>query len=206
MDRTTYQVVLETQDDTSAVVSLADLKKHVAIDSTESYYDDMLQSMEQAAVAFIESKSRLVLRNSSYEIFCNQFPGGADPLYIPLWPVRSVTDIVYTDQSGSVVVITNAQKILSTPPAAMYPAVDTEWPMAQEGNRQSVTFSATVGYQNNAAVPAMVKHAIKMLVAHWFRNRETVLVGSISKELEKAVDALMVQFRSNYWRSFGVYQ
>lgn len=202
----TYQVDLETQEDNTPVVSLSDLKKHVAIDITETYYDDMLQSMEQAAVGYLQSKSRLILRDSSYEIFCNEFPTGADPLYIPLWPVRSVTDISYTDQNGANAVITDAQKILSTPPAAMYPAVDTEWPMVQDGNRQAVTFSATVGYFNTAAIPATVKHAIKMLVAHWFRNRETVLVGSISKELEKAVDALMVQFRSNYWRSFGVYQ
>jgi hypothetical protein len=52
----------------------------------------------------------------------------------------------------------------------------------------------------------MVKHAIKLLVAHWFRNRETVLVGTVSSELSKAVDALVVQFRRNYWQSFGVYQ
>lgn len=206
MKKITYQIALETQDDTSAVVSLVDLKKHVAIDLSETYYDDMLQSMEQAAVAYIESRARIILRNSSYEIFCDQFPDARNPLYIPLWPVRSVTDITYTDASGSVVVITNQQKSLNTQPAAMYPAVDTEWPTSQEDNRQSVTFSATVGYANNASVPAMVKHAIKMLVAHWFRNRETVLVGSISKELEKAVDSLMVQFRANYWTSFGVYQ
>ena len=206
MDRTTYQVVLETQDDTSAVVSLADLKKHVAIDVTETYYDDMLQSMEQAAVAFVESKSRLILRDSSYEVFCDKFPPGKNPLYIPLWPVRSVTTITYVDQGGSVASYTTAQPSLTTQPAALYPAVGDEWPNAQDDNKQAVTFSATVGYENNAAIPAMVKHAIKMLVAHWFRNRETVLVGSISKELEKAVDALMVQFRSNYWRSFGVYQ
>lgn len=206
MKKITYQIALETQDDTSAVVSLVDLKKHVAIDLSETYYDDMLQSMEQAAVAYIESRARIILRNSSYEIFCDQFPDARNPLYIPLWPVRSVSDITYTDASGNPVVITNQQKSLYAQPAAMYPAVDTEWPTSREDDRQSVTFSATVGYANNASIPVMVKHAIKMLVAHWFRNRETVLVGSISKELEKAVDSLMVQFRANYWTSFGVYQ
>jgi hypothetical protein len=52
----------------------------------------------------------------------------------------------------------------------------------------------------------MAKHAIKLLVAHWFRNREAVLVGTISKDMEKAVDALLVQFRKNHWQSFGVFQ
>lgn len=207
MRKITYQISQETQDDTNPVVSLAALKKHVAIDAAETYYDDMLTDMEAAAVEYIQSKARLILRNSSYEIFCDRFPERNNPLYIPLWPVRtSVIEISYTDASGASQVYTTAQKAFTTQPAALYPAVGEDWPDTQEDNRQAVTFSVTTGYANNAAIPAMVKHAIKLLVAHWFRNRETVLVGSISKELEFALSALMVQFRGNYWTSFGVYQ
>jgi hypothetical protein len=40
-------------------------------------------------------------------------------------------------------------------------------------------------------VPAAIRHAILMLVAYWYDNRSTVLVGSISKQLEFAVESLL---------------
>lgn len=207
MRKILYQIDRETQTDTNPVVSLTALKKHVAIDAAETYYDDMLTDMEAAAVEYIESRSRLILRNSSYEVYCDRFPEGRDPLYIPLWPIRTgAIDISYTDASGVSRTYTTAQKVILTSPASLYPAVGDEWPETQEDNVQAVSFSVNTGYVNNAAIPSMVKHAVKLLVAHWFRNRETVIVGSISKEIELALASLMVQFRKNYWTSFGVYQ
>jgi uncharacterized phiE125 gp8 family phage protein len=196
-----YQIDMPTVS--GMVVSLSEIKKHVAIDVSETYYDTMLTSMEAAAVGYIESKSRLtLLRRSGVIVYVNELPTDTDPLYIPIWPVNSLTSLSYVDTNGTSQSLTVQAELLS-PPAALYPEVDEVWPDVQEDNRRAVTITINAGF---VTVPEMVIHAIKMLVGHWFRNRETVLVGSISKELEKATDALMVQFRKNFFIPFGVYQ
>jgi hypothetical protein len=48
-------------------------------------------------------------------------------------------------------------------------------------------------------VPASIRHACLMLVGHWYESRSTVLVGSISKPLEFAVESLL---SSQKWGSY----
>jgi hypothetical protein len=185
------------------VVSLAEIKKHVAIDVSETHYDSMLTSMEAAAVEWIQSRARILLRPGTVTVSIDKLPSGRDPLYIPVWPVTGKqTQVSYVDINGDLQEI-DTQSVFETPPASFYPAIGETWPEVQQDTHSAVTFQVSAGY---STVPEMVNHAIKMLVAHWFRNRETVLVGTISKEMEKAVDALMVQFRRNFWSPFGVYQ
>lgn len=191
---------------TTLLVPLADLKKHVAIDAAEIYYDDMLTDMQLAAIEWIESKARVTLRSATFDVFYDMLPHGREPLYLPLWPVTSVTSFTYIDDAGATQTIAtaNLQIELSSQPAALYPLPEQVWPDTQYEKQRAVTVRIVAG--GNSETPAMVKHAIKLLVAHWFRNRETVITGTVSKDLEKTVDALVVQFRRNYWQSFGVYQ
>jgi len=195
-----YQISIPTQ--TGMVVTLDEIKKHVAIESGETYYNDMLTSMEAAAVGWVESRARILLRTENATIYADELPNDRDPFYIPVWPVRTITTVKYRDITGTLVTIT-PQESLTTSPASLYPAIGEVWPETEADNKRAVEVVAAVGY---SSAPEMAKHAIKMLVAHWFRNRETVLVGTISKEMEKAVDALLVQFRKNYWTPFGVFQ
>jgi uncharacterized phiE125 gp8 family phage protein len=53
-----------------------------------------------------------------------------------------------------------------------------------------VTWWAGYG-ATGSSVPASIRHAILMLVGYWYENRSTVLVGSISKQLEFAVESLL---------------
>jgi uncharacterized phiE125 gp8 family phage protein len=185
------------------LVSLSSLKLHCAIDADETYYDDMLTEMHDAAVEWLESKTRLVFRESTVVIYYGEF---GETLVLPVWPVNSLTSISYEDKNGDTQSLTNYQAELLSPPATIYPAPNETFPETEVERKKAVTVTVNAGYETIAEIPKMVNHAIKMLVAHWFRNRETVLVGSSSKELEYAVNALMVQSRVNYFTSFGVYQ
>jgi len=203
---TVTQIERVTTAETALPVPLAALKKHVAIDAAEIYYDDMLTDMQLAAVEYIESKTRLTLRQATFDVFLSELPHNRDPLYLPLWPISSITSFAYVDRDGATQAITPAtlQQSLKVQPAALYPAVGGDWPDVQDDNQRAVTIRLVAG--GLAVMPAMVTHAIKLLVAHWFRNREAVITGTNSKDLEKTLDALMVQVRRNHWQSFGVYQ
>lgn len=48
-------------------------------------------------------------------------------------------------------------------------------------------------------VPGTVKQAVRMILGHWFKNREDVLTGTISKEIERASANLLA---SEGWGSY----
>jgi uncharacterized phiE125 gp8 family phage protein len=61
-----------------------------------------------------------------------------------------------------------------------------------------VTWWAGYG-ASGTSVPAAIRHAILMLVGHWYESRSSVLTGSISKEIEFGVKSLL---DSQRWGSY----
>jgi len=63
----------------------------------------------------------------------------------------------------------------------------------------------TVGYGNDdSMVPNLAKHLLRLMVGHWFKHREAVLTGIVSKEIELAADNLMKMLRVNEFEAFAV--
>lgn len=44
----------------------------------------------------------------------------------------------------------------------------------------------------------IAKLVVKILVTHWYENRNAVVVGSVSKKLELTIDSLMLQLQYCY--------
>jgi hypothetical protein len=44
------------------------------------------------------------------------------------------------------------------------------------------------------AAPELIRQAVRMLVAHWYLNRETVVVGTISSEVQMGVRDILRRF------------
>jgi hypothetical protein len=52
------------------------------------------------------------------------------------------------------------------------------------------------GWATVADIPQRYKHAIQLIIAHWYENREAVVSsGAVPKQLELAVDALLMTDR-----------
>ena len=76
-------------------------------------------------------------------------------------------------------------------PGAVKTLYGQTWPPhLLDDNSISVTWWAGYG-ASGSSVPAAIRHAMLMLVGHWYESRSTVLVGSISKQLEFAVESLL---------------
>ena len=56
---------------------------------------------------------------------------------------------------------------------------------------------AAVEYLTNAGViqtdDALYALAVKLLVAHWYENRQAVIIGQVSKQLEYSLQAILAQ-------------
>jgi uncharacterized phiE125 gp8 family phage protein len=192
---------------TTLPISVADAKRHLHIEQIETYYNDQIEDYINAAREYVEDFTNLTLFNTNITAKWNRFPASVvEPLRLPAWPVSSITSIAYRDEDGtaqSIVPASGVQSSLASVPAFILPLPDSEWPETQVDRVDAVTVVFVAGYgTTSATVPHRIKQAVKLLVAHWFKNREAVLTATISKEIELAVHSLLNQIRVNEFTEF----
>jgi uncharacterized phiE125 gp8 family phage protein len=189
---------------------VADAKEHLRIvDMTTD--DDYIGVLIDTATAWCEDYCDRTFADKQYTVAFDDFV--ALRIGLPRPPVRlnataasATVTISYVDQAGTTQTLTWSQSGTQQfrldrdhVPALVYPLYLENWPSVRlDDNSVQVTYLA--GYGGAANVPTPAKHAIKMLVGFWYANRESVLVGSISKELEFAVSALLANLR---WRQYA---
>lgn len=120
---------------------------------------------------------------------------GFGPRCLPYGPVRSVVSVTYEDDEGGEQTVgssTYRASGLDTVTAAIGLASGQAWPsVSSEPDRVRVRYTA--GYEP-ADVPPALKHAILLLVSHWYEHREAVSADQ-TYEVSLAVQALASPFR-----------
>jgi hypothetical protein len=110
---------------------------------------------------------------------------------LPRPPLMAIQSITYVDTSGNLQVLDPSQyqvDAFSEQPARVSPAYGKIWPVARV-QLAAVQVNYTAGYASAPQVPANLKAAIKLLVGHWYVNREAV--GQVGGPVEMAVAALL---------------
>lgn len=174
-------------------VTLAEAKLHLRVDGTDE--DDYIASLITVARITCELEARRAFITQTFDLFRECWP--EDELWIPRPPLQSVTSLSYTDYTGNVTtLVANTDYLVdaNSEPGRILPAYGKFWPTAilQPGAAIKVRFVA--GYGQAAQVPATYKHAIKLLVGHYYENREEVIVqaGVSAVRLPRAVDSLLL--------------
>lgn len=170
-------------------VILVEVKKHCREDDTGQ--DQLLAALVQAAREKVEGDTGRQLVSATVRERFDCFPEDG-PIRLSLAPVQSVTSVAYVDADGDSQTLDAADYRVDaeSEPARIEPAYGEAWPAAQEVvNAVTVTYLA--GWATAAAVPQSLKQAILLLVGHWYANRETVVVGTISGPLELAYQSLI---------------
>ena len=140
---------------------------------------------------------------SSRPTFPGFLPTNTGTLILPRAPVASVTSITYVDGSGNTQTLDSSNyRFVAGSPGRIDPAYGKIWPLTQPVIG-AITVRFVAGYGADASsVPENVKAAIKLLVCHWYENRESVVVGSglVVHELPNAVEHLL---SPESWGSYG---
>lgn len=68
--------------------------------------------------------------------------------------------------------------------------------LASTASAGELTLAAEAGEQNNVLcrvhdIPEVIQQAMLLLIGHWYENREAVLMGMVSKEVEYSVKSLL---------------
>jgi uncharacterized phiE125 gp8 family phage protein len=82
-------------------------------------------------------------------------------------------------------------------PALIYPLYLSVWPSVRLDDK-AVQITYLAGYGGAANVPTPAKHAIKMLVGHWYANREAV--GNAGQNVPMGVAALLEPLK---WKQYA---
>mgnify|MGYP001233593676 CR=1 FL=1 len=176
-------------------VSLAEAKLHLRIADDATDEDALIASLIVAARQHLDGYSGILGRCLIDQTWALELDGFRDVIGLPLPPLRSVASVEYYDRDG----------VLQTVSPDVYDVVaggtsggyiqrrpGQSWPAT--GGRSlpvKVTFVAGYGPDWNA-VPQPIRHAMLLLVGHWYANREAVGAGA---PLPFAVDALLTPYR-----------
>lgn len=169
-------------------VSLPSVKKYLRLDCGNEE-DATLYDLIRAAREYVENETDLSVATQTWKLTLDSFP---DVIYLPKPPVKSVTSIKYYDANGvQQTLATSAYQVdISSQTRPRIISVDGEpWPdLDDRSSPIEIVFIS--GF---AAVPPTLKQAILLLVTHWYENRNAVVIGSISKEMEFSLASLIRQ-------------
>lgn len=194
-----------TVDATVEPLAVGEVKAHLRIDDNAS--DDYLTALISAARQHVEEKLGRALITQTWRLVLDRFPcAETDPetgfwrdgrITLPRPRLISVSSITYVDTDGATQTLdpTLYQVDSYSDPGRISPAFDEDWPLTRE-QMNAVTITYTAGYGASASyLPTSILHAMKLLIGHWYENREATLVGTIVAETPMAVDALLNPYR-----------
>jgi uncharacterized phiE125 gp8 family phage protein len=152
-----------------------------------------------AAVGWAEGETNRALIHQTWKLQLDEFPYG-DAIEIPKPPLVSVTGITYVDPAGVTQTWAPAEYVVDAPageralPGRVYLAYDKSWPDVR-CQRDAIAITFQCGYgATHAAVPAMLRSAMLLVVGELFERRELAVPGTIN-EVPMAARALARPFR-----------
>jgi uncharacterized phiE125 gp8 family phage protein len=175
-------------------VSLAEAKAHLRIDGTAE--DTLIGSLVVTSRLHIEAALGLALITQSWSHFIDVWPRGSE-LALPLRPVQAVTAVQLYGENESVETLAPETYFLdgAASPARLVRRGGLAWPKPRRiANSIEIAFTAGFG-SAGADVPAPIRQAILLLIAHWYEHREPVEVGAAHAPVPPMVSELLQPYR-----------
>ncbi|AIQ54571.1 hypothetical protein R70331_25710 [Paenibacillus sp. FSL R7-0331] len=174
-------------------MTLAEAKRHLRLESDETDEDGLITTLISVAREYAEDRQWKKLAVRTFELYA----ADARSFRLPP-PCQEILSVIVTDREGQTVELAAADYYLySDNSKATLELVSTyKYPALSVENKFPVQIQFNSGLIP-AAVPKKTKHAILMLIGHWYENRE----ASTEKKREKppfAVDALLDMDRTWY--------
>lgn len=141
---------------------------------TSSDEDTLIDVLIESARTRAETFVNRAFINQTWIQKLDRFPGWE--WVVPLPPISSVTTLTYLDTAGSSQSLTQNTDFLvhsnTQGFATLTPVYAGSWP-ATYGQGEDVTLTFVAGYgATSASIPEDIKLAVRIMVEHWFRNRD----------------------------------
>lgn len=117
---------------------------------------------------------------------------------VPIYPAPLVTvdSVSYYDGEGELTVLADTEWQLGSEfgVPVLIPAAGKEWP-ATADRKDAVVVTVTAGWASRDAVPNQIKTAARILLSHFYDNREMpdVMTGAVDVMLSKWRNRMIIQ-------------
>lgn len=191
-----YSVAVKTAP-AAEPISLDQAKVHLRVDDTDQ--DALILALIKASREWTENYCRRSWVRRTLELRLDCF---APLIRLPRGPVIVVNSVKYTDQGGTLTTVATSVYQTDTyqDPARVLPVFGGLWPIPKLGTVNSVVIEYDAGYADSGVspndygdnVPEGARAAMKLLLSHWYENREAVSTGATPpQEVPFAVKALL---------------
>ena len=178
-----YQRAAEPTD--TSFISLSNLKNYLRIDTADD--DTTLGFLLTSARATCEEYTGRLFGSGTVTYYMDGF---IDSVF-PAGPVTAISSVQFYDVDNVLQTLSTARwyaDLVGTPQRIAFDAP----PAVYLERYNQVIINATAGH---STVPAPVLQAIRIMVGHFYENRQAVLVGNIVNELPMGVQALLSPYR-----------
>lgn len=172
-------------------VTLAEAKENSRV--TSDTEDGLIEGLIAAATGYVERFTDLAIGTRTWMLALDAF---SDSIELPRGPVQSVGSVKYYAPDGVLMTLSTDVYTVDLTSYRQWIVRNSaeSWPAILDGiNAVQVTYDA--GLVEGDLGYAEVQQAIKLLVSHWYHNREAVSAGNAATELPMGVQALLLPLR-----------
>ena len=197
-------------------ISTADAKAWLRIPAAASEDDTLIDALVTAARVWVEEYTQRKLITQTVTQHLDALPGYNSEAEMPSegrisdylagasrWielianPVQSITSFTtYTDDDTATVWASSNYRLSSAGDRArLVPVGSASWPTYTRTS-DGVVIVYVAGYGNAGSdIPDAILQAMKLMLAHWYENREAVVTGVAAQDVPLTVKALLAPYR-----------
>ncbi|SJN11560.1 Phage protein [Halomonas citrativorans] len=171
------------------------LKLAITAEEAEAYTDEdaITQGLIDGAYDYAEHHTQRIFVPRTKTQVLDGFPPGSNAIELPWAPVAAIESLDYINPEGIEQSLDADALRLDTRPIypLLAPQWGTHWPSTTH-EPECITITATAGAEET---PHGVEVAILLLIGHWYENRESVVIGTITSAVPMGVDMLLAPYR-----------
>ena len=147
-----------------------------------------------AARSHVEGATRRVLIEQTWRLYLDRWPRGRT-LRLPVVPLIAV-DAIRVRAGDGPILLDDADFAVDAASAPSRLTITGDAPSPVGRALNGIEIDVTAGYgETAAAVPSPLRHAVMMLVAHWYEQRSAVGEARISETVPLGFAALIAPYR-----------
>ena len=172
-------------------LSLADAKAFLRVAHDDD--DGVITSLIAAARGHVEAQARCLLINQTWRYVCDAWPqsGRITPR---MGPLQSLVAARVYDANGESRLLDAGLFVIDRAAGAVSAPM---WSLPQPGRAHGgVELDLLYGFGAAPAnVPELLRHAVRMLVSHWYDNRGLIAIGQSVAMMPSTVTAMIASYR-----------
>ena len=179
-------------------VTLTEVKDQLRVEHTDD--DTLINRLISVAVAYTDVQGALghAMITQKWGQWVDSTP--PQTVKLLLGPLIAVTAVKYYDANGTLQTDTLSNYgIFGTEFSSIIgPKEGFAWPVTQD-RPDAIRIEYTIGYGSATTdIPETLRHALMMLIGHWYDNRETTMMDELSN-VPYGFDALMDMHRRAWY-------